>query len=64
LYLSGVVTAAGEGTTHHLEEAQAFLPMAAESLELFRCYEAIHGQMFRPRGQVLTDGHDVNLVAT
>ena len=62
LHLAGVVAAAGEWRAHHLQEAQLIFAVAPVGFELLRRHEAIHRQMLRPGGEVLADGHDVDLV--
>jgi hypothetical protein len=57
-----VVAAAGERCAHHLQKSHLPLAEAAPPVELLRSDEALHRQMPGPRGEVLTDGEDVDPV--
>ena len=64
LHLSSVITAAGQGRTHHLEEAKILLAFLAILIELLRGDESVDRQVFRTWGEVLADGDDVDMMLT
>jgi hypothetical protein len=46
LHLSSVVTAAGEGAAHHLQEAQLVFAVLAVLIKLFWAHKSRHLQVF------------------
>ena len=63
LHLASVVATACERAAHHLQEPQLGFAVLAEALKLLWTDEAIDGQVFGPRREVLADRDDVDGVA-